>query len=172
MSACCFTRSANEPASATSDLPRFGMSTKTKPNLNKVPVTRQDIYNLQFLHNCHGGLVGKGNVRLIAKSKAQIKGPPKTSWRNLLDPYEGRFQQSFCESRCLLERPAPEEPAKRFVENEVRREDISSRLGCLRIYIRCGLVLSIFGIFQHEPSPSIYEELHAGFSPYSSSSIS
>src|SRR5882672_3917583 len=147
------------------------MGTKTKPSLNKVPVTRQDICNLQFLHNRHAGQVGKGNVRLVPKSKSQIKGPPEPRWRNLLNPNEGRFQQSFCETRCLLERPASEEPAKGFVENELRREDISSCLGCLRINPGYRLVLRIFRIFQNEPSPCINEQLHAGFSPYSSSSI-
>src|SRR5713101_566323 len=116
------------------------MSTKTKPSLNKMPIASQDIHNLQFLHNRHAGQVGEGNVRLVPKSKAQIKSPPESRSRNLLDPYEGRFQQSLCEARSLVKRPASEQPAKCFIENEVRREDIACCLGCLRINPGCGPV--------------------------------
>src|SRR5260370_10068073 len=116
MSACCFTRSANEPASAIShSFVRLWQNPKTKSGLKKVPVACQDVHDLQLLHDSHACYVRKGNVRLVSKCQAQIKCLPEPRGRDFLRRYEGRVQEATCEPRRFLEGAAANQQRKRLV---------------------------------------------------------
>ena len=108
---------------------------------------------------------------LSAKPQAEIKGPPKPRLGDLLNLDEWRYQQSLGIACRFLERTPAKKQADCFVQDKICRNNIAGSLGSLGICSGSRLMRWIPGILQHEPSPRIDEEPHAGFLPYNSSSM-
>src|ERR1035438_6781674 len=97
---------------------------KTEPCLNEVPVTCQDIRDVQFLRDNHCRQIREGNVRFVAKRKTHVKGSSKPRLSNLFNLDEWRCQQSLYEARRFLERTPAKKQAYRLVQNKIRRKNI------------------------------------------------
>ena len=138
--------------------------------MGEMPIRREDIADSELHHDGHRRKIGKRYFRLVRELLPQFDRSVESGLGDVLDVNKRRLHDIGGEMPSLLEGTALEQVRESLIQDEIRR-DGPAGTGCLLKNFPGSFVPGIPTVGNRHPSPRIDEKLHAGSSPYSSSSM-